>query len=124
MEKSSVHRIVAGVRRYLGLQREYVVLSFAEKLTILLTALVVWGVIMLVLLLCIVFVSLAVSSWISGLTGSEPLGYAVVALVYVLVCLLVYANRKKWIANPIASFLVTTLLCDSSKSSKDGETPL
>ena len=45
MEKSSVHRIVAGVKRYLGLQREYVMLSFVEKLTILLTALFVWGVV-------------------------------------------------------------------------------
>ena len=74
MEKSSVHRIVAGVKRYLGLQREYVMLSFVEKLTILLTALFVWGVVMLILLLCLLFASLAVSSWISGLMGSEPLG--------------------------------------------------
>lgn len=119
MEKSSVHRIVAGVKRYLGLQREYVMLSFVEKLTILLTALFVWGVVMLILLLCLLFASLSVSSWISELMGSEPLGYAFMALVLLLLCLLIYANRKRWIAGPIASFLVAALLSDKDKDSDD-----
>ncbi len=100
------------------MQREYVTLSLAEKLTILLTALVVWGVIMLVLLLCVIFASLAVSSWIADLVDSEPLGYAVVALVYVLVCVLVYANRQRWIGNPIANFLAATLFSDDDKNAQ------
>ena len=124
MEKSTVQRIVAGIKRYFGLQREYVALTFAEKLTVLLTALVVGGVIALLLLLCTVFASLALSSWISSLTGSEALGYAVVALAYLLVSLLVYANRKRWIANPIADFLANTLLGNEGKDAEDGEKPL
>ena len=43
------------MKRYLGLQREYVMLSFAEKLTVLLTALVVGGIVMMILLLSVVF---------------------------------------------------------------------
>ena len=36
-----------------------------------------------------------------------------------LLCLLVYANRKRWIAGPIASFLVAALLSDKDKDSDD-----
>lgn len=110
IKTSSIHRIIAGLKRYLGLQREYVMLSFAEKLTVLLTALVVGGIIMMILLLSVVFFSLALSRWISDLTGSEALGYLVVAVLYLLGCVMVYANRRRWIANPIAGFLAEVLL--------------
>ena len=53
--------------------------------------------------------------------GSEPLGYAFMALVLLLFSLLIYANRKRWIAGPIARFLVAALLSDKDKDSDDSK---
>lgn len=114
MEKSSFHRIIAGVKRYLGLQREYVMLSLAEKLTVVLTALMVGCVLMVLALLVLFFASLAASSLISELTGSATIGYCAIALFYLFVCLFVYFNRKRWIANHIANFLAGILLEDEN----------
>ena len=121
MEKSSVHRIISSVKRYFGLQREYVLLSFAEKLTILLTAMVVGGIIMSILFVSVIFFSLALSSWIAEMTGSMPLGYVVVACLFLLLCLIIFLNRKRWIANPIARFLATTLLDDRVDETSEKE---
>lgn len=110
MEKSSIQRIISRIKRYVGLQREYVMLSFAEKLTVLLTALIVGAVMMLVFSLALIFLSLAVCSWLSDVLGSKVYGYGIVALFYLVLGLIVYVKRRNWIANPIASVLVTMLL--------------
>ena len=110
MEKSSIHRIISRIKRYLGLQREYVMLSFAEKLTVLLTALIVGAIMMLVCSLVLIFLSLAVSSWLSDVLGSDVYGYGIVALFYLVCGAVFYANRRNWIANPIANALVTMLV--------------
>lgn len=118
MEKSSIHRIVSGIKRYVGLQREFVMLTLAEKLTIILTAILVTCIIMLLALLVLVFVSLTLSSLLAEMTGSEVLGYGIVSLFYIIVAIVVYANRGRWIANPIANFLATSLL-DGEKTKTD-----
>lgn len=119
MERSSIHKIIAGVKRYVGLQREYVTLAFAEKLTVLLASLIVGCIVALLALLALVFLSFAAESWIEQLTGSAPLAYLLVALFYVVLCVLVYLNRRRWIANPVADFLAAVLLDNGTEAGDD-----
>lgn len=119
MERSSIHKIIAGVKRYLGLQREYVMLTFAEKLTVLLASLIAGSIVALLALLALVFLSFAAESWIEQLTGSAPLAYLLVALFYVVFCVLVYLNRRRWIANPVADFLAAVLLDNGTEAGDD-----
>lgn len=119
MEKSSIQRIISGIKRYFCLQREFVMLSLTEKLTVILTALIVACILMLLAFVVLIFASLAISSLLAELTGSLALGYGIVAVFYLFVCLLVYANRCRWIADPMANFLATLLL-NSEKQDNDG----
>lgn len=119
MERSSIHKIIAGVKRYLGLQREYVMLTFAEKLTVLLASLIAGCIVALLVLLALVFLSFAAESWIEQLTGSATLAYLLVALFYVVFCVLVYLNRRRWIANPVADFLAAVLLDNGTEAGDD-----
>lgn len=119
MERSSIHKIIASVKRYLGLQREYVMLTFAEKLTVLLASLIVGCIVALLALLALVFLSFAAESWIEQFTGSASLAYLLVALFYVVLCVLVYLNRRRWIANPMADFLAAVLLDNGTEVGDD-----
>ena len=112
MDKSTIRRLVDGVKRYLHLQRDFVMLSLAEKLTVLLTMLLVGGIVLLLVAMVLVFASLAASAQIALWTGSVVAGHGIVAAFYLLVAIVVWLNRKRWIANPIAAFLATQLVDD------------
>lgn len=111
---STIQRLVSAVKRYLCLQRDYVMLSLAEKLTVLLTVLLVGGIVLLLAAMVLVFASLAASAQIALWTGSTVLGYGIVAAFYLLIGIVVWLNRKRWIANPIAAFLTTLLVDDEA----------
>ena len=69
---------------YVKLQKRYAQLDIAEKLTVLLATMV---------------------SVLQTYLGSEAAAYAVVCIVWVVVAFVVYAQRKRLIVNPIASFV-------------------
>lgn len=119
MEKSAIHRLIGGVKRYLHLQRDFVMLTLAEKLTVLLTVLLAGGIVLLLAALVLIFGSLAVSAQLAEWTGSVALGHCIVAAFYLVLGIVVWLNRKRWIANPIAGFLATLLLEDLDGKSKD-----
>ncbi|MDO4951943.1 MAG: hypothetical protein Q4E49_07770 [Bacteroidales bacterium] len=100
---SSIHRLIGSVKRYLHLQRDFVMLTLAGGIVLMLAALV------------LIFASLAVGAQLGEWTGSLALGYGIVAVFYLIVGVIVWLNRKRWIANPIAGFLATLLVDDETK---------
>ena len=119
--KSSIHKIVVSLKRYLLLQRQYVVLSLSEKLTMMLSTLVVGLMVLALLLMSLLFVSIAVAVWLSDVLGSLVAGFAVVALFYVLLSFMIYANRKRWIADPIANLVASLMLGDGKRNDNKTE---
>lgn len=113
MEKSSIHRLYSSIKRYLGLQKDYVMLSITEKLTVIMAALVLLIVMFAVLFAASLFLMLGLSVWLGSLLDCEALGYVIAGGVYALVALIVYLNRINWIVNPIARFIAGELLKDS-----------
>ena len=119
MEKSAIHRLIGGVKRYLHLQRDFVMLTLAEKLTVLLPVLLAGGIVLLLASLVLIFGSLAVSAQLAEWTDSVAVGHCIVAAFYLLLGIVVWLNRKRRISNPIAGFLATLLLEDLDGKSKD-----
>lgn len=107
VEKSAIQRLIGSLKRYLHLQRDFVMLTLAEKLTVVLAVLLVGGIVLLLAAMVLVFASLAVSSLLAEWLGSDAAGYGIVAVFYLLVAIVVWLNRKSWIADPIANFLAT-----------------
>ena len=65
-----IQELAASVKRYIEYQKTYVKLDLTEKLTILLTALILGSVIFIISMMAVVFAGLALSSAISYWTGS------------------------------------------------------
>lgn len=105
------------MRRYLRLQRDYALLTLAEKLTLLFTAVAVAAILMALLAVALVFLSIALSAALGSWLGSAVLGYVIVALLYIAIAAVVYAFRKPLIITPIATFLATLVLDRSEAGS-------
>lgn len=115
------------MRRYLRLQRDYALLTLAEKLTLLFTAVAVAAILMVLLAVALVFLSIALSAALGSWLGSAVLGYVIVALLYIAIAAVVYAFRNPLIITPIATFLATLVLDRSEAGSNvakpsDGQT--
>ncbi|MFI5148164.1 MAG: hypothetical protein ACHQRM_00410 [Bacteroidia bacterium] len=68
---------------------------------------------------CLIFLSLGLAVFISSVSGNPWLGYACVSGFYLLVFLLVYANRHKWLHNSLADAFVGQFNKNSDKHPAD-----
>lgn len=102
--------LVAEIKRYLELQKRYVGLEVVSKLVVLLSALILGMVLFLIGAVAFILIAFCLASLVGDLTGSLTLGYAVVAGVFVLLALVVFANRRRWITAPIVNFLGRLLI--------------
>lgn len=107
-------------RQWWGLQKQYVGLQATEVLTRLFTAIALWGVLILVGSMVLLFGSFALAFWLGGLLDSTTLGFCIIALVLLLAVMLVYANRRSWILVPITRFMVNLLVSSLKVPTQEG----
>ena len=94
-------------RNYLDLQRKNLSLETTEVLTKLLTGIALWGIVILIGALVLLFASFALAYLLGNLLGSSVWGFAIIAGVLLLLTLLIYANRTAWIAVPVGKFMIS-----------------
>lgn len=99
---------------YVKLQKRYAQLDIAEKLTVLLATMALGAILFLFGGIVVLFLSYLCVSVLQTCLGSEAAAYAVVCAVWIVVAFVVYAQRKRLIVNPIASF-VAKLFVGSEK---------
>lgn len=105
----TIAQLIEQLKRYLGLQTEYVKLDVIEKVVRLLTAAALAIVLFLLIIAVLLFVSLGIASWLSGLIGQTGAFFAV-AGIHVVLLLVVIAFRKSWIERPLVGFLANLLM--------------
>ena len=115
MESTSdvMAQLVVSVKRYLGYQKKFIKLDLTEKLTILLTALILGAIIFVIGIIAVIFLALTVAAIIETLTGSTWIAYGIVTCLFILLCVLLFLMREKWIVNPLTQFFSNILLDDS-----------
>ncbi|MBQ9284716.1 MAG: hypothetical protein IJ209_00300 [Bacteroidaceae bacterium] len=99
--------LITEARNYWNLQRKNISLETTEVLTRLLTAIALWGIIILVGALVLLFASFALAYLLGVWLGSEVWGFAIIAGVLLFITLLIYVNRTAWIAAPVGKFMVS-----------------
>jgi len=105
----SIAQLVEVLKRYVGLQGEYLKLDAIEKLVLLATALTVTVVITILTVAVLFFLSFAAIYWMEAWAGLANSCF-IMAAFYALMLALVYANRKAWIERPLVRLLAGTLL--------------
>lgn len=102
--QSSVVSLWERLKEFITLKYEYTRLTLAEKLTLLLWVVSMSLIALFMVTFAVFFLSMALSHWLSesmGLVWSSM----IVAGVYLLVLLLIFALRKPLIINPISRFI-------------------
>lgn len=108
--KDLILSLVSSFRRYVGYQQKYIKLDMTEKLTLLLTALVLGCVIFVIGIIALIFLALAATHLLEAWTGSLSLSYFIVAICFVLLCMAIYFMRKLLIVDPLTKFFARLLL--------------
>lgn len=100
-------------KSYLELQKEYLKLDAAEKLTVLLSV-VATAVLCLVLgAMALLFLLLALGFWLGHVAGNSFIGFLIIGGSLLLAIVIVLLRRKKWIVQPLARFMAGLFIEDS-----------
>lgn len=89
-------------------------LSLVSKLSRLASALILSILLFMLASAVIVFLSFTLASTLALWVGTA-LGYAIIALFYLLLGVLIYLNRKTWVEAPVVNFIANVMLGDSDE---------
>lgn len=102
---SSLRELMAELKVYVNLRAELLRLDFVSKLTILLSAIAVTGLLMLLLAIAFLFLSYSIVGVLEEWLDSVAMANLLMAGFYLLLAGIVYGFRARWIVRPIAGFL-------------------
>lgn len=108
----AINGLVQEVKHYLELQKEYAKLNTAEKGTIVAATLLIIMVCILLGGIALLLAMFAGAYYLGDLLNNLPAGFGIMAGSMLLLLLLFYMNRKRWITEPIARFMSRTLLTE------------
>jgi len=83
-----------------------------EKLVIIISGISILAILFITINLFLLFLFIGLALYIGKLLGSFALGFVILGSIYLLVGLLFYLMRKKWIISPVVKVLQTILYSD------------
>ena len=110
-----LQQLFAEVKKYLALQKQYTLLEVAEKLTILLSALILILIIVILGMVALFYLSFTVAYLLAPVLGGVMLSFALITLLVVLLMIGVISFRHTLIINPMAKFIGHLFIPNSNK---------
>lgn len=101
----SIQKLLLEFKNYYLLQKKFIRLDTAEKLTVILSAIGIALIILILVALICFFGTLALAFYLGNVLNNVPLGFIIVAAFLVLVLILFYAKRKTLVVEPLARFI-------------------
>lgn len=102
-----VHSLIAEVKRYLELEKRYIAMDAADKMTVLLSAVATGAVCFVIVAMVLFFVLMATALWVGQVAGNIAIGFLAMSLVLLLLLVLFWMKRKDWIVQPLARLMVS-----------------
>ncbi len=113
--------LLTEVQRYLGLQKSYVMLDIADKLTVLLSTVAIAAVSFVLAAIVLFFLTFALALWIGRMLGNSALGFLCIAAVLVVMLVVAWRKRNDWIIQPLARLMARVFY---NKEIEDDEEPV
>lgn len=118
---SVLRNLVLDVKDYVALRSQLLKIDIVQKMTVLITALIVGAVLVVLVAIVVLFLSLMVAHALTPVLGSASAAYGLVGGIYLLVALLVYFKRQAWIAAPVSALLGDLFLADKDEEKVDAD---
>ncbi len=105
----TIGQLIEVMRHYIGLQNEYLRLDVVDKVVRLITALLIAGVVILLVMIILIYLSFAAAYALAPVMGHAA-AFCLVAACYILLFLLFLAFRKNWVEKPLVRFLTGIMM--------------
>ncbi len=106
------------IRKYIELQGQYLKIDLVEKLTILLSTLILILLLVILGMMALFYFSFMLVYAIAPLVGSLIGGYAVIGGIVLLLAFLIYQKRRQLIFQPMVNFLARLFLDEHTRKEK------
>jgi len=107
------------LRQHVRLRIRMARLDFVDKMTVLLSALIVGAILFMLIAIVILFLSytaaLALGQWLGSMTGA----FGIVTAAYLVLAGCIYAFRRRLVFDPMAKFLGDLFLSDAQEEKED-----
>lgn len=114
---SSIQALWTEAKNYLELQKEYLKLDSAEKLSVLLSAVATATVCLILALAALFFFVIAFALWLAKIVGGAW-SFTIMGGVMLLVIIVVLIGRKRWIVQPVARFVASLFVGESEEEAE------
>lgn len=101
-----MQRLFLEFKKYIELQKEYIKLDTAEKLTVIISATISITIMLILGAMVLFFLSFAIAWYLSDILNSMPLGFGIIAVFCLLLCIIFYYKRETWVFQPTARLMV------------------
>ena len=101
----SFQQLYADLKKYVELQAEYLKVEFVEKLTILVSTLLIIIIITVLAIAALFYLFFSLAYALEPLLGSLAISFAIISGIYVLLILFLIILRKQLVINPLVKFL-------------------
>ena len=112
---NNLESLVKEIKKYIELQGQYIKLDIVEKLTVLLSTLILILILIVLGMMALFYFSFMLVYALEPVVGSLSGAYAVIGGVILLLGAAVYRMRKQWIFRPIVNFLAKLFLEDTTE---------
>ena len=111
----------ANVKDYINTNIRLVKMKVADKSSSAIGGLTAIVIVAVIMLLFVVFLSTAVAILLSDLLDSPSLGYFIVAGFYLLIGILLFVNREKWIVTPLGNSLIKAMVNENGENNNKND---
>ena len=106
----SIGKLLLEFKKYLELQKEFVKLDATEKMTVILSAILIVTVLLLLGSIVLLFLTFALAYYLGDVLGSLSLGFGLISAFILLLTVIFYLNRNRMVIQPMARFMTKLIL--------------
>lgn len=109
----NLQQLLAELKKYAELQKDYVKLHLVEKLTILISTLILVFILLILGIIALFYLSFTLAYVLAPHVGGLMASYGIITGCIILLILLIVLFRKRLIVQPMVNFLANLLLNDN-----------
>ncbi len=103
------------VKKYVELQIEYIKVDFVEKMTILLSALLIIALVLVLVIAALFYLFFSMAYAFEPALGSLALSFGIISGIYVVLIVVFILLRRQIVINPLLKFLTNLFLTKPNK---------
>ena len=104
--KNKVEQLASNLKEYAETRLDIVILNLEDKVSDILSSIASIAIITILAMLIVFFGSVGAAWWVGQLLHNPSVGFFSVAAFYLIVAIVIYANRDNWIKVPIINAIL------------------